>query len=385
MNPCDQSLFPHFRILWKSVGQAKTLRCKSKSNASRPPTSRARSCEMFSKSLNAAPRRSWSLQTFDMKRNDKKWQETENGTWDCKFRIRFDVSEEEVEDQDCQRPSRNFSSLTCRFCSAVLLQRPWKPIITFWSTTSNVMWLVNDAIVCMSSCFMTFLFCSFFRPKSFSGWLDELISKVQNAASECLVKADLRGFNFGITGCSRMNSGLNMTKNPQTEETLLTLCCGRRTDLLCFISQCQVPVLFFVLNLSGHHLKQADPKDSSKPAKHRTGSSMFPCFLLFRAPKRVCHIQYKHFKSQASQDSADSWLSRCFYVAFTRRCGCLFGRPFDKAFALLGTGTSCTMGTWCKPQTLCLDGTSWYIMVYHGTVSRGQQSHVQSNARISVH
>lgn len=102
---------------------------------------------------------------------------------------------------------------------------------------------------------------------------------------------------------------------------------------------------------------------------------MFPRFLLFRAPKRVCHIQYKHFKSQTSQDSADSWLSSSFYVAFTRRCGCLFGRPFDKAFALLGTGTSCTMGTWCmlivwlplaqlaKPQTLCLDGTSWYIMV----------------------
>ena len=152
-------------------------------------------------------------------------------------------------------------------------------------------------------------------------------------------------------------------QKPTNRRTLLTLCCGRRTDLLCFISQCQVPVLFFVLNLSGDHLKEADPKDSSKPAKHRTGSSMFPRFLLFRAPKHVCHIQYKHFKSQASQDSADSWLSRSFYVAFTRRCGCLFGRPFDKAFALLGTGTSCTMGTWCKPQTLCLDGTSWYIMV----------------------
>ena len=103
---------------------------------------------------------------------------------------------------------------------------------------------------------MTFLLCSFFGPKSFPGWLDELISKVQDAASECLVKADLRGFNFW-TGCSRISTGqtkLNVTQEPQTEETLLTLCCGR-TDLLCFNSQCQVPVLFSVLNLYGQHLK----------------------------------------------------------------------------------------------------------------------------------
>lgn len=104
-----------------------------------------------------------------------------------------------------------------------------------------IMWLVNDAIVCVSSCFMTFLFCSFFRPK-FSGWLDELISKVQNAASECLVKADLRGFNFGITGCSRMNSGLNMTKNPQTEEHCSR--CAVAGGQTCFVSSVSAKYLY---------------------------------------------------------------------------------------------------------------------------------------------
>lgn len=84
MNPCDQSLFP-FRILWKSVGQAKTLRCKSKSNASRPPTSRARSCETRHRDvLEVCKRLTWK----ETRRNGKK-QKTGLGTANFEYVLMY--------------------------------------------------------------------------------------------------------------------------------------------------------------------------------------------------------------------------------------------------------------------------------------------------------